>query len=83
MASLFIKDEEVTDRVTRMARRLGASKTEVVRQAITALEEKTGPVKGKRDLLKWIEDYRRDHPLPPPTGLKADKAFFDNLWGES
>ena len=29
-----------------------------------------------------MNQYRRDHPLPPPTGLKVDKAFFDWLSGE-
>jgi antitoxin VapB len=26
---------------------------------------------------------RRAHPLPPPTGRAADKAFFDELSGQS
>lgn len=81
MASLFIKDHETAERVTRMAQQLGTSKTEVVRRAMMALEQKTSTWP-KRDLLKWIEDYRHEYPLPPPTGLKADKAFFDQLWDE-
>jgi antitoxin VapB len=36
----------------------------------------------KRDLLAWLDDHRRRNPLPPPTGVKADKAFFDEMWGE-
>jgi len=34
------------------------------------------------DAPQWIVKFWRDHPLPPPTGLKADKAFFDWLSGE-
>lgn len=82
MASLYIKDSETAERVDRMAQHLGATKTEVVRRAMTALEEKSGLEAPRRDLLTWIEEYRRENPLPPPTGLKADKAFFDELWGE-
>ncbi|MFM9978471.1 MAG: hypothetical protein ACKVOP_10570 [Sphingomonadaceae bacterium] len=31
------------------------------------------------DLVQWLKDYRKAHPLPPSTGLQADKAFFDSL----
>jgi len=27
--------------------------------------------------------FRATHPLPPRTGLEADKAFFDELSGET
>jgi antitoxin VapB len=26
--------------------------------------------------------WRVEHPLPPPTGMPADKPFFDELPGE-
>ncbi len=82
MASLYIKDEEIGDRVTEYARRLGATKTETIRRALDALEPSVPPAKEKRDLLSWLEENRRRNPLPPPTGVKADKAFFDKMWGE-
>ncbi len=33
-------------------------------------------------LRERIAQWRADHPLPPPTGLPADKAFYDWLSGE-
>ena len=82
MASLFIKDPATAERVERMALRLGASKTETVRQALDALEDKVGTRSSASSLLERLDAWRAAHPLPPPTGLKADKAFFDELWGE-
>ena len=29
-----------------------------------------------------LERFWAETPLPPATGLRADKAFFDQLWGE-
>lgn len=81
MASLYIKDPETAEAVARVARRLGTSKTEAVRRSIEELEAKLGAESGLR-LLGRLDAWRREHPLSPPTGLKADKAFFDALWGE-
>ena len=83
MASLYIKDEVTADRVRNMARRLGSNYTETVRRGMEALErELPGASADRPDLLAWLIEHRRRHPLPPSTGLKADKAFFDRLWGE-
>ena len=82
MASLFIKDRITAERVERMARQLGTSKTETVRQAMDALEQRVGKAVPENSLLERLDAWRAAHPLPPPTGLKADKAFFDELWGE-
>ena len=82
MASLYIKDSRMAEQADRFAKRLGTTKTEAVRRAFAALDEKLGPEAVKPDFVEWMKQYRRDNPLPPPTGLKADKAFFDELWGE-
>ena len=82
MASLYIKDGEVAGRVDRIARRLGATKTETVSRALSALEEKIGPeTTGREGLAARMALYRAAHPLPPKV-READKAFFDHLWGE-
>ena len=36
------------------------------------------PVPLREKMAAW----RRKHPLPPPTGAAADKAFFDSLSGD-
>lgn len=82
MASLYIRDEETAALAAEVAKQMGTTKTEAVR---TALREKKASFVGtdeKPNLLEWLRERRRTHPLPPETGLKADKAFFDKLWGE-
>ena len=79
MASLYIKDPLTAGMVERLAQRRGTTKTEAVRRAVEAELARDEPRKTARERL---EEFYRLHPLPPPTGLKADKAFFDELWGE-
>lgn len=82
MASLFIKDPTTAERVERIAKRLGTTKTEAVKQAIDALEQRLGPEQESDDLVERLRAWRKANPLPAPTGLKADKAFYDWLSGE-
>ena len=65
---LCIKDDTTAGLVAELARKRSLSKQEAVRQAMTAE-------------LARIAVWRREHPLPPPTGLAADKACFDDLSG--
>ncbi len=76
---LYIKDEITTQLVNELARQRGTTKQDAVKLAVQAELERTAqPVSIKEKLLKfWAE-----HPLPPPTGKVADKAFFDDLSGE-
>jgi antitoxin VapB len=82
MASLFIKDSETAALATELAAKLGKTKTEVVRDLLR--ERKAELAKSERtdDIIARLDAWRAANPLPPPTGLKADKAFFDELWGE-
>lgn len=82
MASLYIKDPETAAAVARVAKRLGTSKTQVVRDAIRRVEDDLDKTTRRQDLREWMREYRAKNPLPPPTGLKADKAFYDWLSGE-
>ena len=82
MASLYIEDEEIGERVTEYARRLGATKTETIRRALDALEPAIPAAPRRPDLLARLDAWRAAHPLPPPTGVKADKAFFDEMWDD-
>jgi antitoxin VapB len=79
MASLYIKDSATADLVTETARRTGKTKTAVVREAVAAFAHQLPEDSGKPDIVEWWRDYRRRNPLGPPTGLKADKAFYDSL----
>jgi antitoxin VapB len=82
MASLYIKDPETAALASRLATRLGVTKTEAVKRALKDAERSLPDAPEVRSWSEWIADYRREHPLPPPTGKVADKAFFDWLSGE-
>ncbi len=76
---LYIKDDAVAELVSRLAELRGTTKQEAVRVAVQSeLERAVAAV----PLRERLEKLWRDHPLPPPTGLVADKAFFDELSGE-
>lgn len=81
--SLYIKDRETAALADEVARRTGKTKTAVVREALTAFRHQLPAEEPPQPnfVERWLE-YRRQNPLPPPTGLKSDKAFFDRLWGE-
>lgn len=82
MASLYIKDSATAARAARLAARLGLTKTAAVNRAFDALERDLPDETPPKDFVEWMKWYRARNPLPPPTGLKADKAFFDEMWGE-
>lgn len=82
MASLYIKDSETAALAAELAERLGTTKTEAVRDSLRRRKAELAKDQPKEDFVEWIKRHRRENPLPPPTGLKADKAFFDELWGE-
>jgi len=76
MASLYVKDDETNALATRLARRRGISKTAAVKQALEhELARDTAALPMRERLRIW----RAEHPLGEPTGLKADKAFYDSL----
>ncbi|KTF70353.1 type II toxin-antitoxin system VapB family antitoxin [Sphingomonas sp. HT-1] len=81
MASLYIKDSETTERVSRLAARLGLSKTEAVRLAVEALEQRSDAdtLPRARD---WLAQFDARFPVPEAREAPADKAFFDSLSGD-
>lgn len=81
MASLYIKDSETNERVSRLASRLGLSKTEAVRRAVEALEARSGDDKLLR-ARDWLARFDARFPTPAARDSVADKAFFDSLSGD-
>ena len=85
MASLYIKDEEANALAEKLATARGLTKTAAVKLALRHELERptvpTPPVR-KRSSREIVEQFWREHPMPPSTGLKADKAFFDELSGD-
>lgn len=84
MASLYIKDDETARLAAEVATRLGTTKTEAVRTALREKKATFAPDKpmGPSEILEWLQERRRTHPLPDRPGHAADKAFFDEMWGE-
>ena len=76
---LFIKDDATAALVAKLAERRRVTKQEAVRQAVQAELDRAAEAIPLRERFAAL---RRAHPLPPPTGKAADKAFFDELSGE-
>lgn len=76
---LYIKDDVTAGLVARLARIRGVSKQNAVRLAVQAeLDRMASAIPLRERIAAW----RKQHPMPPPTGEQADKAFFDELSGE-
>ena len=76
---LYIKDDATAALVAELAKKRGVSKQDAVRLAVQAELERIAEA---IPLRERIATWRKEHPLPPPTGQKADKAFFDDLSGD-
>lgn len=77
--AFHVRDPE-TDRLAReLARLQGNGITGAVR---SALETKLAEERKKVPLMERIKDITDEIAAAPDTGLKADKAFFDDLWGQ-
>lgn len=73
--SLYIKDNETAE----LADRLKTTKQDAVKSAVKAeLNRLTNGLPFDERLKAFYEQF----PIPAPTGLKADKAFFDEISGE-
>ncbi|MFS0773592.1 type II toxin-antitoxin system VapB family antitoxin [Sphingomonas sp. 1P08PE] len=78
MASLYIKNPDTADLAREVADMLHMSKTAAVHDAL--LHRKQAIQAERQDSIhKRLQAWRQDHPLGEPTGLDADKAFYDSL----
>jgi antitoxin VapB len=76
---LYIKDDATAELVAQLARKRGVSKQDAVRLAVQAELDR---IREAIPLRERIAAWRHEHPMPPPTGQAADKAFFDDLSDE-
>jgi antitoxin VapB len=79
MASLYIKDSETAELAAELAARLGVTKTEIVRDLLRKRKAELAPAAPLLPLRERLRAWREAHPLGEPTGLVADKAFYDSL----
>lgn len=77
---LVIEDDATAELVTRLAGLCGISTQDAVKLAVRAELDRAAEV---RPLRERFAALREAHPLPPATGEVADKAFFDELSGET
>lgn len=76
---LYIKDNTAAKLVARLAKKRGVSKQEAVRAAV---QSELNRIAKEGSLRERIAAWRKQHPLPKPTGQTANKAFFDKLSGD-
>lgn len=82
--ALNLRNPETEKLVREYARERGLGLTEAIHEAVSQAMERGGP-SGKtpgevlRERLKPLYERLDRYPR---TGLKADKAFFDDMWGQ-
>ena len=78
--AFHVRDKETDTLVRELARKRGVGLTEAVKQAVrTELDRKEDEVARKLAAMKAISDEVASWPR---SGLRADKAFFDELSGD-
>jgi antitoxin VapB len=76
--AFHVRDRETDALVRKLAAQKGVGLTEAVRLAVTAeIERKEADVQVRLKKIKALTDEIAKRPR---TGLKADKAFFDDLY---
>jgi antitoxin VapB len=75
---LYIRDDITAGLVAELAKQRGITKQDAVKLAVQAELDRS---KEAIPLRQRFAALRAAHPVPPPTGLLADKAFFDELSG--
>ncbi len=77
--AFHIRDSE-TD---RLARELAEIQRGGITEAVkSALVTKLAEERRKIPLMERIKDITDEIAAAPKTGLKADKAYFDEMWGQ-
>jgi antitoxin VapB len=72
-----VRDPQTDALVRELARERGCGLTEAVKLAVSAELARRKP--SFREQLRALQDEVLSHGT---TGLEADKAFYDQLWGE-
>jgi antitoxin VapB len=75
-------DTDTIERLERLASQIGETKAETIRRALEAFDMNMQRLERNPAAPEWLKAFWKDHPLPLPTGLQADKAFFDELSGD-
>lgn len=77
--AFHVRDPKTDALVRALAKKRGIGITEAVREAVENELEREA---NKQSLWERTADIRAEVASWPKTGLKADKAFFDEMWGQ-
>lgn len=77
--AFHVRDPKTDGLVRRLAAKKGVGITDAIRLAV---ENELEREEQKLSLWERTADIRARIASHPDTGLKADKAFFDEMWGQ-
>jgi antitoxin VapB len=77
--AFHVRDKETDELVRRLAQREGIGLTEAVKRAVRHELQSADKQTPVRDRIRKIQERIGRY---PKTGLKADKAFFDEMSGD-
>ena len=77
--AFHVRDPETDRMVRELAQRRGLGITEAIKEAVGAELQRT---EVKPDLMETVREIQDRVAALGRSGLKADKAFFDDLSGE-
>jgi antitoxin VapB len=81
--AFHVRDPKTDALVRELARSRGIGITEAIREAVEkALAEDAAQKGGQPSLAESLKPLLDEMDRLPRTGLRADKKFFDELWGE-
>jgi antitoxin VapB len=78
--AFHVRDKTTDTLVRKLADQRGVGLTEAVRQAVSAELDRQETDAGER--LRRMREISDELARRPRTGLKADKAFFDEISGD-
>lgn len=78
--TFYVKDPATDEAVRRLAKLKNQTLTETIREAV---EKELHLVKDVRTLDEKLDEITEMFKQFPKSGLKADKAFFDELSGDT
>lgn len=78
--TFYVKDPATDKAVRRLAKLKGKTLTETIREAVEKEYERSKKPKSISEKLDELAERLRKYPR---SGLKADKAFFDELSGDT
>ena len=84
MPGLYVKHPDADLIATRLARRMGTTKTQAVLAGLKKLESELPPEADapEGDVERWLRGYRKRFGPLKFSKNKVDKAFFDELSGD-